>query len=212
MLSIRQALAPTPPTGGICGNVPAAVGISLIGSALHRVNATTRQRSRNREASQRSRRMSAILRFRPRATGFASLRSPFGLPPAGYVRFAPISQIRTQSSTTQPPHLPPGLKRTASLCRASSPSPTGLLWGSCSLARGFDSLRSPWGLPCGSLSALRSDSHSLPSDVRSPSRPWPLLVLLLFIVSHTGDLNPTRTSPMMGTHKTAMDKPDPASS
>ena len=44
-------------------------------------------------------------------------------------------------------------------------------------------------------------SHSLPSDARSPLRPWPLLVLLSFIISHTGDLNPFRTAPMLGTHK-----------
>ncbi len=167
MLPIRQALTSAPPTGGICGRVLPAVGTFLIGSALHRVNATARQRSKNCDASPRSRRnagnptvslfkrasssprldssttmgcfapslgahpFGAACGWLPRPSvlltsariapnGFASLRSPCGLPAAGYVRFAPIPQVRTQSSATQPPHLPPGLKRTASLCCASS--------------------------------------------------------------------------------------------
>jgi hypothetical protein len=44
MLPIEQALTSAPPTGGICGRVRLAVGPSLIGSALHRVNAMARQR------------------------------------------------------------------------------------------------------------------------------------------------------------------------
>ena len=172
MLPIRQALTSAPPTGGICGRVLPAVGTFLIGSALHRVSLPVslfkRASSSPRLVSPTTTdcfapplgahpfgaacgwlpRPSVLLTSARIAPGrFASLRSPCGLPAAGYVRCAPIPQVRTQSSATQPPHLPPGLKRTASLCCASSPGPIGVafgclrfapaLWGSCSLARGF---------------------------------------------------------------------------
>jgi len=57
----------------------------------------------------------------PRVNGFARTR---------------LSQVRTRTSATQPRHLPPGLKRRASLCCASSPHPAGLACRSCSLAHG----------------------------------------------------------------------------
>ena len=141
------ALELVSPTGVIDWLVSGGVDPLLIGSALHRVKATARQRSRNREASQRSRRMSAILRFRRRAAGFASLRSPSGLPAAGYVRFAPIPQVRARCSIALPPHLPPGAYQTSSVCCATSTRPVGVacgglrfapaLCGSCPSARDF---------------------------------------------------------------------------
>ena len=52
-------------------------------------------------------------------------------------------------------------------------------------------------------------SHSLPPDGRSPFRPWLLLGLLVFIISHTGDLNPFWSAPMLGVHKTSILTPAP---
>ncbi len=59
-------------------------------------------------------------------------------------------------------------------------------------------------------------SHSLPPHGRLPFRSWLLLVLLVFLTfvmitfnSHTGDLNPLRTVPMLGTHKAWVDNPLP---
>lgn len=184
MLPIRQALAPTPPNGGNCGNVPTAVGISLIGSALHRVNATARQRSQICEASPRSRRRSAILRFRS-LNGHLSAPGSFPRllrPLLTSARVSPNGspQVRARCSIALPPHLPPGAHQTPSVCCATSARPVGLLCGSCPSAHDFDSLRSPSGLPCGSLSPLRYDSPSLPSPGWLPFPGWPQMVVSSF--------------------------------
>ena len=53
------------------------------------------------------------------------------------VRFATIPQVIARCFPAQPPHLPPRVNQTTSLCRASSSCRIGLLCGSCSLARRF---------------------------------------------------------------------------
>ena len=180
MLPIRQALTSAPPTGGICGRVLPAVGTFLIGSALHRV--------------------SLPVSLFKRASSSPRLVSPTTMASADFCpdrsrQISPGKNAVLRHTTT------PFTSRTE----------TNGFAVLCQLTRSDRR--------CLRLSPLRSGSmgflfigswfsHSLPSGARSPSRPWPLLVLLIFIVSHTGDLNPFRTAPMLGTHKSRHSSPD----
>jgi hypothetical protein len=163
MLPIRQALAPAPPTGGNCGNVPAAVGISRIGSALHRAS-----------------------------------------PPVSKFKRASLSPRLISSTTTASADFCPDCSGQISPGKNAVLRHTTTPFTSRTETNGFAVLCQLTGSDRPSMRFLFIGSwfsHSLPSDVRSPSRPWPLLVLLSFIISHTGDLNPIRTAPMLGTHK-----------
>ena len=183
MLPIRQTLTSAPPTGGICGRVLSAVGTSLIGSALHRVRPPVslfmRASSSHRLVSSTTMASADFCPDRSRQICLAALalRAACG-------RLCPLRSHSPGKSAVLHHTTTPFTSRTetngfAVLCqltRSDRPSMRFLSIGS-------------W------------FSHSLPSDARSPSRPWPLLVLLSFIVSHTGDLNPFRTAPMLGAHK-----------
>lgn len=196
MLPVRETLTSAPPSGGICGRVLSAVGTFLIGSALHRVNATARQRSETREAKLRSRRNA-------------------GNPPVPLFTRASSSPRLDSSTTMASADFCPDRSRQISPGKNAVLHHTTTPFTSRTETNGFAVLCQLTGSDRPSMRFLFIGSwfsHSLPSDARSPLRPWPLLVLLSFIISHTGDLNPFRTAPMLGTHKARMINCLPATS
>jgi hypothetical protein len=158
---ITAAGAPNPvsPTGVIDGLVSGGVDPLLIGSALHRVNATARQRSQSRGALPRSRQMSAILRL-----DVAALHPP-GCP-AGSL--SPCGRFAVWTGIFQPPARSLDYRAAAAMASADFPPPGG--GGICLAAL---ALRAAFG----SLSPLRSDSPSLPSPSWLPFPSWPQMVV-----------------------------------
>jgi hypothetical protein len=192
MLPIRQALTSAPPTGGICGRVLRAVGTFLIGSALHRVSLPVslfkRASSSPRLVSPTTMASANFCPDRSRQICLAALALRAACGGLCPLRSHSPGKNAVLRHTTTPFTSRTETNGFAVLCQLTRPDRPSM---------GF--------LFIGSWL-----SHSLPSDVRSPSRPWPLLVLLIFIVSHTRDLNPTRTTPMLGTHKPARSTRSPS--
>jgi len=172
MLLAAPALKRTSPAGFIGLLILRGIVALLIGSALHGIESS----GLNVYAgiSLPPARCSLL---RPLLTPFYRLRGK-GSP-----------QVRTRCFTAQPPHLPPRLNRSTSLCCASSSARVGLMRF----------------LFIGSLL-----SHSLPSPGWLPFRSWPLVVIIFMFPcfgSLTGDFHPIYNAPMLGAHNSPEDNP-----
>ena len=164
MLPVEKALIGSLALSGVVGfDVLSAVESSPVGSALH------------------GRKVSGVRVL----TGFGGPRLCdsllWPLLTSRGISSSGSPQVRTRCFPARPPHLPPRLVPSTSLCCASSSHRVGL-------AMRFLFIGPPV-------------SSSLPPPGWLPFRGWLQVIVHLHIGSPTGDLRPVCNAPMLGAHK-----------